>query len=591
MPGAEFHFLRPLWLAALPVLLAALWWLLRRRSHHGGWQRVVDSPLQPHVLDAGSSPPARGRGWLAALALVIGCLALAGPTWEQAPQTTWRSEAPLVIVLDLSRSMDATDVRPSRLERAVLKIRDLLAREPAGKVGLVVYTANAFTVTPLTSDAATVEALLGALATDIMPSQGSFPQLGLERGANLMRQAGLRDGDLLLVTDSAGGSPAREAVERLLRDGYRTSVLAVGTAEGAPIPEPGGGFLRDSRGQVVVPRLQEAPLQRLAGAGGGRYARLSIDDSDLDRLLAPLEQRARQADARETDVEATRWIDRGAWLVPLLLPLALWLFRSPAALPAVVVGALLVGIAPAPAQAADWRALLLPADRRALAALADEDPERAAELFRDREWRAAALYRAGEYPASAEALADVATPRGHYNRGNALARAGDLPAAATAYRSALELAPDMEDARYNLELVEAALQPEPAPGGLPAPDESTRANGEAQAGDRQEAPGEDPAGLPPPGADDAPDADADPSLADDPEDAPDAGEQVLAQASATDPDDLDDADLDEALDQWLRRVRHDPGALLRRKFEYQYRREGRDQDGNPTWPGDEREPW
>ncbi|MCC5862937.1 MAG: VWA domain-containing protein [Gammaproteobacteria bacterium] len=304
----EWVLLRPAWLLALPPLAWLVWRLYRGGTTGSPWHRWIDRRLVRHVV----ADPAAGRRPRLALATALAALAavtaLTGPAWERAPQPLFRGDSALVIVLDLSRSMDVEDVAPSRVARARLKLADLLARRPADQLGLVVYTANAFTVAPLTADTATLTLLLPALSSAIMPSQGSHPSLGLEKAAELLDQAGLRRGELLLVTDSAGGPETRELVIRLAARGLVTSVLAVGTAEGGPIPLADGSLLRDRQGRIVMPTLDEAALRRLAAAGEGRFARLSADDSDLDHLLAPLEGRAPRA-----AIEAE---GRGPWRCP-----------------------------------------------------------------------------------------------------------------------------------------------------------------------------------------------------------------------------------------------------------------------------------
>lgn len=162
MPVAEFHFLRPVWLLLVPVLIFVAWRVGSGRGAASGWRAVVDRALQPFVLREGTSGPS-GRGPLlvAVAAAALVSLALAGPAWDRLPVPAYRSDEALVVALDLSRSMDATDVEPTRLARARLKLLDLLDRRTSGQTALVVFTSNAFTVTPLTSDTRTIKALVG----------------------------------------------------------------------------------------------------------------------------------------------------------------------------------------------------------------------------------------------------------------------------------------------------------------------------------------------------------------------------------------------------------------------------------------------
>jgi len=265
---ADFNFLRPDWLWVVPLVIVGVLLLARRQLGPGNWQNVVDPALAPHVLSRSATRKADYRWWSLGLGGVIAAVALAGPAWQRIEQPVFRSDQALVVALDLSRSMDAQDVAPSRLIRARLKVLDMLERRGSGQTALVVYSANAFTVTPLTNDTDTIAAL------------------AIEKGQQLLEQAGALVGEVLLVTDGSS-SPAAERVARDLKtSGYTLSVLAVGTSEGAPIPQVGGGFVTDQSGNIAVPRLEAHSLRALATAGGGRFSQLSTDNRDLDYLLS-----------------------------------------------------------------------------------------------------------------------------------------------------------------------------------------------------------------------------------------------------------------------------------------------------------------
>ena len=168
----QFHFLRPFWLFALIPLAALIWHMQKSNLTSGSWQSVVDPELLQHLLVG------QGRvkqSWPVALVALVGfvaIIALSGPVWEKLPQPIYKQQAALAIALDLSRSMDANDLKPSRLTRARHKITDILASRPEGQSAMIAYAAEAFVVTPLTEDSATINALLPSLSTDIMPAQG-----------------------------------------------------------------------------------------------------------------------------------------------------------------------------------------------------------------------------------------------------------------------------------------------------------------------------------------------------------------------------------------------------------------------------------
>jgi len=633
----DFHFLRPAWLLALPVGVALIVGVFRAHASGGAWRRVVDRALQPFVLT--SADRHTGRLWplVAAIAAwTVATVALAGPAWQRLPVPAFRSNEALVVALDLSRSMDAADLAPSRLTRAKLKLLSLLDRRDGGQTGLVVFSTHAFTVTPLTTDTRTIASLVAALTTDIMPTRGSSIAAGIEKAASLLRQANVTEGRILLMTDAEPTPADIDVTRRVAGEGIEISVLAVGTEEGAPIPEQAGGFVTDGRGNVVVPRLDVRGLAALADAGGGRFSTLTADDGDLERLEPPQDA----GEIVETD-EDTRvadvWRDAGLYFAVALLPLVALGFRRGW----IAVVALCV-LAPPPAVLAQepvgragtdadggsladwWASLWSRADQRGMEAFAAERPEQAARLFDDPEWRAAAQYRAGDYAESARSLAGIDTADAHYNRGNALARAGEIESAIAAYDRALELDPEHEDARYNRDLLKERLAQNPPP-----PQQSTAGQeqqneqqGQGESGDspQQQAESGETSGdetqQAQEGSESQPSPDepgdqgeqgdgTEPQLASaepgeqssDGEADPDAeredaeGEQADAEGEPVANEDLERWASDQAAEQWLRRIRQDPGGLLRRKFLYQYQRLGIDQDGRYTRPGDEAEPW
>ncbi len=457
----DFHFLRPGWFALLPVGLWLIWRYFRGRTDVGGWSGVVDTSLRAHVLVAPEL--LRDSRWPVVAALAAWTLAivgLAGPAWQRLPVPAFRSDEALVVALDLSRSMDAGDVEPSRLARAKLKLLDLLDKRTAGQTALVVFSTNAFTVTPLTTDTRTIASLVNSVSTDIMPTQGSSVDAGLQRALELMKQTGLSSGDVLVISDADITADDLDRASELRGKGFNVSVLAVGTEQGAPIGLSEGGFLRDNNDHVVIPQLDVAGLRRLAAAGGGRFARLTPDDRDLESLFPPPAAVPGNVQLKKEDSQqhqADVWRDNGLWFAVALLPLVALGFRR---------GWICLWLAcfliPTPqAHALDWQSLWLRSDQRGYEALQSQEAERAAQLFKDPGWRAAAQYRAGDFGASAATLGGLDTAQSQYNRGNALAKAGKLEEAIKSYDRALELDSGLEDARYNRDLVKDYLKKNP----------------------------------------------------------------------------------------------------------------------------------
>jgi Ca-activated chloride channel family protein len=624
---AELHLLRPVWLLALIPLALLLWRLARRGEGAQAWRGLVDAHLLAHLIEGGDG---RARRWplvLLALGWVLLVLALAGPAWERLPQPVFQAEAQRVILLDISESMNAGDLTPSRLVRARFEVLDLLDHSREGQVALIAYGAEPFVVSPLTRDAATIAAQVPDLETNLLPVTGpARAELALELAGDLLERAGPRTGDMILVTDGVHDPQAAErAAARLRERGYRVSVLGVGTEKGAPIPRGDGGFLTDESGAILLPRLEREVLRALADAGGGRYLDARPDDVDTRALLPVLGAGAERS--QEADTRADLWREEGPWLLLPLLLLGALAFRRGWLSPLVLVALIMPH---PPALALGWDDLWLRPDQRAARAFAEGAYQEAAESFRRPDWRAAAEYESGDYAAALASLDGPSDVENGYNRGNALARLGRLEEAIAEYERVLAADPDHADARHNRDLLRRLLeqqseenpqrQPESpsAEGQDQGQDQAQDGGGGAQpqaeddgqAGQGADAKGE-PGGeetegstrpdqggegsaesQPPEGEGDSQEAqdaeessaEADPSAAASAElpgeeAAPEPGRDDLVGGAqdpgpALSPRPVDDGavEQDQAIEQLLRRVPDDPGGLLRQRFLLQHLR-------------------
>ena len=594
----EIVLVRPWWLAAIPPGLALVWWLRRRWNRSGSWESVVDPALLPHLL-VGAGTPRREWPWAAmAVAVVLAGLALAGPAFERLEQPVFRTLAARVIALDVSRSMDARDLAPSRMARARHKVSDLLRRSRDGRAGLVVFAGDAFVVAPLTRDTDTLVHLLSAIDTSVIPVQGSRPDLGLAVARELLEKGKATTGEIILVTDGVKGPRTRDTAETLADRGIRVSVLAVGTEEGAPVPLGEGGFLKSLSGEIVVPRVDAAALGAVAGAGKGRFSTVTADDADVDWLLGTRVDDPWRRTLEEVDRTTDEWRDEGPWLVLALLPLAALAFRRGWLLAVALAVAL-----PVPdAGAFEFADLWARRDQQAARAIERGDTDRAAEIAPDHRWRGTAFYRGGRYDESVGAFAGGDGAEDHYNRGNALARAGDLRGALDAWGEALARDPGHEDAEHNRKIVESLIETQP---------ELSGGNGEsgggvgASSGDVDDGTGNRTARRPEEEIRDGPGGESGQGAPRATRGAQGGGRGQSAQAPGgtrrTRAGEMHDLDaggggssaagtdrtpdgfeagrpLGEeqrlAYEQWLRRIPDDPGGLLRRKFALEYRARG-----------------
>jgi Ca-activated chloride channel homolog len=327
---SSWHFLHPLWL----VLLAPLWlfalWLARRGQRDGQWSRLVDAHLLPQLRLGESTPHRAHSPWpLVALAWTLAVLALAGPTWQREQTPLYRAPAAWVLVLDLSPSMAAGDLAPDRVTRARYGITDLLSAAQDARVALVVFSGEPYTVTPLTTDVATVRSLLDPLAPSLMPESGDQLAPALSQAAQLLHTGqGARSQVIVLTDGFADPAQAMLTAAQLHTHGITVNVVGVGTAGGAPQPDGKGGFVRDGSGHLVLARLNADMLRRVAAAGGGQYVPLA----QLPTLIASLQAAdapslQRRAAALQPQLRVARWRNDGVWLLLPLLALAALLAR------------------------------------------------------------------------------------------------------------------------------------------------------------------------------------------------------------------------------------------------------------------------
>ncbi|WP_372167180.1 VWA domain-containing protein [Xanthomonas axonopodis] len=591
----SLHLLRPMLLwALLAIVPAAALWHWRRRDADV-WRQSVDAHLLPKLLVSGDR-----RGWLgfvlAALTYALAVIAMSGPSWRQTEHPVFQSSMPLVVVLDLSSSANATDLPPSRLLQARAKLATLLRKRAGGEVALLVYAGESFTVAPLTEDSANVALFLDALSPSVMPVDGKRADRAIDAAAQLLQQAGFKQGEILLVSDSADRSA--ESSARVARSrGFSVSALGVGGERGAAY--------RTASGEIAQAKLDEGSLRTLAAQGGGRYARIAPDDADLRALgvLDPSQQPL--ADETAESDGGKSWLDEGYWLVLPVMLLSLLAFRRRA----VVAVLAMVCVLPLaqPAHAADgtlW--------------------QRADQVQQQRLNAGVQAYRKGDFAAAQKAFEAVPTDEGLYNLGNALARQGQYDAAIAAYDRALKQHPNQQDAIANRAAVDAARkrqQQNNKDGEGQSKDQKPSGQdgkGQQQAGQNQQdkQSGQDgqnqhdsknqPSEAQPPQDGRPQDAQAkngqgEQRKQDTPPQSADAKaqqqadeaqrrkmQQAMAQAgnkqadasgkqeAAVAGETPEQREQRQAVDAWLRRVPDDPGSLLRTKFRLEYERRQRD---------------
>ena len=573
----HFHFLRPWWLLGLLPLALLIYFWIRRTREQTAWSTAISQPLLEVLLDNKSVATAgrlRATLWLGALIATIG---LAGPAWEKLPQPVEQKNDALVIVLDLSLSMFAQDLSPSRLDKARQKIVDALRFREEGSTGLVAYAGDGHAVVPITDDRHTIENLLNALSPAMMPVLGSRPATGLELAQELFRNAGLVEGRILVLTD---GIKDASEISNFRNAAFPISIIGIGTESGGTIPinrpKEAPRYLTDEMGRRVIARLNESLLIQAAQQSYGRYSLLTVGDIDLKTTLGtslPTEDASIEVE-REFDI----WMDMGFWLC---LPLALLMLASFHR--GLFAALLLTVMLPEPSWAQDsvdgsvnqvakapaavgnplsrlWRNLWLRPDQQAYRALQDGDPAAAARMFEDTQWRGSARYRSGDFSGAVSDFAEDSSARGLYNQGNALARLGRYPEAIERYEQVLQENPQQQEAAFNKALLEKLMEQQ---------NQQEQAEQEQQNQQQQQQSQESQSGD----SDEQQEQDQQESEEQESEQQPEESEQQsdeeTPEQSETEEDSAQRDEKQEALEQWLRRVPDDPGGLLRRKFQHE----------------------
>jgi Ca-activated chloride channel family protein len=557
------HWLRPWWLLLLPSLGWLIWRLWNRQKRVGRWQMILPSAFHSTLLRGGSGRESKlpwialSVGWLLAL------LALLGPSWQRVEQTSQKPVDPLVVLLELTPEMLAADSPPTRLEQARRKLLDLLQARGDSQTAIIVYAGSAHTLVPLSDDLGTSKNLLDALKPSIMPEGGQRADLAVSKALDLLKQGDLGVGRLLWIGSSLSDGERTGIRQAMNGHAAPLLLLGVGTAEGAPVAQEKGGFLKDAQGGILVPRLDSASLKDFADALDGRYASLRLTDDDLHEL--GLLDSPHDLRSQGQTVQLDSWADQGYWLLlPLLLLAACagrrgWVLCLP-----------LLMLMPQHSYAFDFKDLFQRPDQQGQHLLQRHRPAEAAQRFEDIQWQGIALYEAGDYAGAAQRFAQGNTAADHYNRGNALAKGGELDAALDAYEQALDRQPDFPAAAANKALIE----------------EMQEQNKQAAAEDASEGKtdGEDNADKPQTGSPEQQASNPQSSTPGDEDSQSDSG-QSMAGASdnnAPSPDDDESAhapsrgadgpisgEQRQALEQWLRQIPDEPGELLRRKFWYE----------------------
>ena len=557
-----------IWLRPYLLLLLLLWLplayrLIRNGRHQSAWQRLIDPTLYA-ALAGQVSARRRMRSWLVPILGVLIILALAGPA-QPTNSAQSVTQGNLYVVLDNSLSMAGTDLLPNRLTRAKRMIADWAGSGLFDKTSVIVYSASAHLLTPLTQDVATLGTQLAALTPFLMPEFGNNAEQAFALLADQLASGDGPAAHVLWLTDDIAANKVN-AIRQALPKAQSWTVVAVGTAAGSPIPLPNEqGYLSDNDQLVVVSTQIGDLLQRAAGLG---FSAAEMGSQPSLRLLG--EQSVNVAEQMAVE-------DLGYWLLLPIALLLLWVNRQASLSTAGVLMLVLLSGAPNEALAVD---LLHNRNQQAYQALVRQDPELALQLAKDPALRAEAQYQSGQFELAADTFLSLATPAALFNAGNALANAGKLEAAIQAYQQSLDRAPNPA-AEKNKALIEAFLQQQEqqeqqeqqdSQSGEPESDAPSESNQQPNDGEPDQPGDQD--GNPT----EAPES-SETSQAAQEQAAQEAADQAAEQAAAGEEKSAEQLRADQEVQAVLNQLQAPAGSLLQQKFRYQFQQNPIEPDG------------
>ena len=413
------------------------------------------------------------RGGLFLLSIALITVALSGPQYGYKWKTIQRKGIDIMIALDCSRSMLAKDINPNRLERAKRKIYDLLDMLQGDRIGLVAFAGTAFLQCPLTLDYQAFHIFLKALSPGMMPVGGTDIPGAVTTAISGFQKNSASKKAIILITDgqSTQGDPIK-AARLAQKDGIKLFVIGVGGSEGVPVPNEHGGFEKDSTGNIVMTRLDEGTLKKMAVITGGTYVRSIAGDMDLDTIYKK-DIRGQMKLSTLSSKRKQVWEDRYQWfLAPAILALLVELFLSERKkiISLLLMAGLLVPYGTA--QAAGTNSII----RRGMAAYDKKDYQKALKLFIDAQLEKPdmpeiyynignAYYKIGKYDAARKNYTQALKgknktlrEKSRYNLGNTAFRMGKTKDAISNYQAALKIDPKDIQAKQNLEFVKKMME-------------------------------------------------------------------------------------------------------------------------------------
>jgi len=443
-----FHFLRPnlLWLS-VPLFVALVIGVVSVRDQIK-WKKAIAPHLRAYVIKRGSESIQLWMRLILVVFLGIGIIGASGPTWKKIEVPGQILETPVVIALDLSQSMMASDIQPNRLERAKFKISDLMDANPRARLALIGFAGTAHTIIPLARDYNIIKSHLDGLSPNIMPFPGSNLSAALQLSDSITAISDA-PATLILFTDDFSDAIFQDLQQFVGSEKTRVEIVPMNTIGGGDVPVPGGKRpFKNQQGEIVHSSLNTEIVSKLNSIENIHVNQLTLDNSDMVALAKKISQNLKFQE--EENEKKDDWIDYGLWLViPLALFVLMWFRRG-----FVVYSVLIVVGLSACDSKISIKNLWLTQDYQAQKQYDKGQYSQAAELFTDPLRRGVAYFKVGNYEEAIEAFEMDTTANGAYNLGLAYYKNGDLAAAELAFGKAVELNPDLKDAQENQSMLQ-----------------------------------------------------------------------------------------------------------------------------------------
>lgn len=434
----NFHFLRVEWLWLLGPFVGLILWRLKRTSNKHLRIKTLPTHLQS-VLMVGE------HGWSRhapiVLLAIMGLLAIviaSGPSWKRQSSPISEDLAPLVVVLDVSKSMLEKDIAPNRLYRAKRKISELVAQRDGGLTALIAYSGSAHQAMPLTRDKAMLEPLLHAISPNIMPRQGKFEHYALPVIQKTLA-GNVTPATILLVTDAVNRDHFADWQSYIESTQHKLIIWGVGNPE-----------------ILTQQPLEESGLTQLAKSTDGKYVLFTPDDDDIKTIDKAI---AYHLSANQD--EAAPWLDSGYLLIWFIVPIYLLWGRKGWIVQWCLALTLTSSFFYSPASHAqnwsmvDW---WLSQDQQAQYQFDQQNYSQAALLFEDYHWKAFAFYQAGNYQQAENYYRRRDDLPSMLGVGASLMHQKEYIAARNWYQNLLKAHPNQATAEHNLMLVESILE-------------------------------------------------------------------------------------------------------------------------------------